>query len=102
MKDFPLRVMCPYCGYVSDWATHCSDDRIRPKPGCYAMCFGCGDISRFGDDMTVEKIPQDEYWDMLWKRPVEEILMVLRLKASHKALRQHYPAPSHKEAEGNA
>lgn len=55
----PIAV-CPRCKTENDAATCIGDDTARPKPGDVWICFRCGLIAIFGDDMLPRSARRDE------------------------------------------
>jgi hypothetical protein len=51
---------CPSCGKVLDAATHPTADDIRPKVGDISICFYCGNLMAFGDELTLRKLTDAE------------------------------------------
>lgn len=48
---------CPYCGYQFEATTGLSHENQRPpKPGDMSLCVECGEASRFGEGLVMEKI----------------------------------------------
>jgi hypothetical protein len=65
---------CPMCGRLSTAAT--SVDRSadpRPTPGDVSLCFGCGEILVYGDDLKLRApeleelrlIQRSSYWPLI-------------------------------------
>lgn len=50
MKRVPPSV-CPNCGDVHDAATAADGSGAMPEPGDFTICFNCGDINRYDDNM---------------------------------------------------
>lgn len=57
--DFVEPSICSKCGYNFDCAT---DLRVenRPKPGDWSMCFKCGNIAVFDEQLKVRSATQEE------------------------------------------
>lgn len=53
------RQACPSCGYESDAATALSGDH-QPSPGDITICFMCGHVMAFADDMSFRDLTTEE------------------------------------------
>lgn len=49
---------CPHCGKHIDQASCYADGDQKPSPGDLSVCIGCAEISKYGDDMGLEKFPE--------------------------------------------
>lgn len=48
---------CPYCGFQFEATSGLDEDNKRaPKPGDMSLCAECGEASRFGEGLVMEKI----------------------------------------------
>lgn len=50
---------CPGCGVVNDMATS-AGGKNRPSPGSISICFRCGHISAFSEDMRLRELTDAE------------------------------------------
>lgn len=55
---------CPVCDHKLDAATLPDSDKDQPAPGDYSCCIYCAAYLRFGDDMRMEHVPDEEVLDM--------------------------------------
>jgi hypothetical protein len=58
---------CPHCGYLIDGATHAGGEEgpvNHPEPGDVAICLRCVRLSRYGDDLQLIALT-DEQMDAL-------------------------------------
>lgn len=53
------RCTCLGCGKALDRATPVNDASL-PAPGCITVCFTCGHIMAFADDMTFRELTDEE------------------------------------------
>lgn len=60
---------CPSCGYHLDAASHTTDADTRPTPGDYSVCINCGELLRFTEAMTVERLSGRELDDLETQEP---------------------------------
>jgi hypothetical protein len=51
---------CPNCGKKLDAATCVTDDGARPSPDDLTICFYCGHLMAFADDLSFRKLTDDE------------------------------------------
>jgi hypothetical protein len=51
---------CPNCGYLVDAATEWSDQSHKPEPNDISICFICGHISAFDDNMHLRELTDSE------------------------------------------
>jgi hypothetical protein len=63
----PLSV-CRSCGDEMDRASSPFTDR-PPKPGALSMCLTCGALSRFGPDLLLEPVSQEEIAELRARSP---------------------------------
>lgn len=48
---------CPYCGFQFEATTGMNhEDQRAPRPGDMSLCAECGEASRFGEGLVMEKI----------------------------------------------
>lgn len=71
---------CPSCGRANDAATNANDAKARPKKGDVSICFYCGEILEFGDDLQLHKAVDMTDW------PADTIFYVHRMQ---KLIRAH-------------
>lgn len=57
------RDFCPSCGKECDSATGSNNDSV-PNPGDITVCFYCASLLKFGSDMALEELPDEEYMDL--------------------------------------
>jgi hypothetical protein len=50
---------CTNCGKVTDAATHFGERR-NPKPNDISLCYYCGHIQAFGDDLKLRELTSAE------------------------------------------
>jgi hypothetical protein len=71
MRKVPIST-CPYCGYVADSVSPADPndhDTTPPTPdSAVTLCFGCGGVMMFNDDLTV-RAPSPEEMAMLKSDP---------------------------------
>lgn len=60
MKCIPIHNVCSYCGYVQDETTPSDSAPRGPRSGDISICFNCGELSVFMDNMLQREITQDE------------------------------------------
>lgn len=54
---------CPSCGKELDAATSVEKE-ARPKPGDISICFYCGSINTFQEDLKLQQMGPQEYFDL--------------------------------------
>jgi hypothetical protein len=81
---------CPTCGKVFDSAT-CATGNEAPKPGDVTVCFGCGMILVFTEDMGVRPMTPSERADFRLSPAWPE--MVKAQRALDKMLSTKHGAP---------
>lgn len=62
IKDLPVSV-CPTCGYELDAATNLVsiyDRSTTPNKGDFSLCFKCGEILVFAEDLSLHLATLDE------------------------------------------
>lgn len=74
MKEKIKLSNCPTCDKKLD-AVSAEDGVESPQPGDITVCFYCGEILKFSNDMILEKLPQ-ELFDSFEKDFKEEILFI--------------------------
>ena len=74
MKEKIKPSICPTCGKILD-AVSAEDGTGSPEPGDITVCFYCGEILNFSDDMILEKISQ-ELIDSFEKDFKDELLFI--------------------------
>ncbi len=53
---------CPSCGHVLDAATSCKGNtREAPSPGDVALCFACGEVLYFDEQLHNKLMPRDVF-----------------------------------------
>jgi hypothetical protein len=53
--------VCPCCGYKIDACTHASgDETIAPSEGDVSVCFSCTEYLKYGKNLSLEKISEEE------------------------------------------
>lgn len=50
---------CPKCGDVHDAATAADLSDAVPESGDFTVCFNCGSINRFDDELHVQQVDQE-------------------------------------------
>jgi len=64
---------CPHCGYKSDRASEIrGSGHVRsavPEPGDFTLCFGCAGVLKFGPDLTLVAMSDDEVRKALLRLP---------------------------------
>lgn len=51
---------CPACGYRLDAAMDAAGSDAAPGPGDFTVCFGCGAVLRYTDELGVRLVKEDE------------------------------------------
>lgn len=74
IHELPIST-CPHCGYSMDRAAPVGDDAGAPDPGDTSICFGCGEILIFDEQLTLRAmtrlemrrlhVDDPEAWDTL-------------------------------------
>lgn len=60
LKEHRVRSFaCLHCGKILDAASGVDDDDMPPKPGDVSICFYCGNIAVFGDNLLLRQ-PTDK------------------------------------------
>ncbi len=50
--------LCPHCGYFADAASPSDQNPgAVPKPGDFTLCFRCGEVLHFDDQMRMAALP---------------------------------------------
>lgn len=57
-QDYVARSSCGHCGLEMDEATHHSGS--KPAPGELAVCWSCAGVNRFGPELGLEKVTDEE------------------------------------------
>ena len=60
MTDAMPESTCAQCGYQMDAATSTEPDDARPTAGALLICFGCGHLTVFADDLSLRELTQAE------------------------------------------
>ena len=55
---------CVECGKPLDAAVFTADDKVVPRPGDISMCFYCGHLTAFTDDMRRRELNTEEIRDI--------------------------------------
>jgi hypothetical protein len=55
---------CVECGKPLDAATFLMDDKVKPNPGDISICFYCGHMTVFTDDMHRRELTPEEIHDI--------------------------------------
>jgi hypothetical protein len=55
---------CLDCGTVLDGATITDSEDVAPHPGAISICFYCGHIQAFGDDLRFRPLTDEEIIDI--------------------------------------
>ena len=55
--------VCPSCGAINDAATD-PTGKAAPKPGDISLCFRCGHLCAFADDLTLRALTDAEMIDI--------------------------------------
>jgi hypothetical protein len=55
---------CLGCGKVLDGATVTDGRDVKPHPGAVSICFSCGHIQMFADDMSFRPLTDDEIYEV--------------------------------------
>ena len=72
------RNTCPGCGRVNDLATHAGEINAGgPQPGNLSICFQCGHLAMFCDDMSLRELTDEEMHDVAGD---PELLRVQRMR----------------------
>lgn len=61
--DLPQLTKCPHCAYGAECATGVRTD-ATPKPGSINLCFGCGELSLFDDELKLRMPTVTELLEM--------------------------------------
>lgn len=77
---------CPCCGMESNRATNPGDCDNPPKPGDYSICFDCGAILRFNDDLISEPVVDEslEFLKTHQRETYDQISRVIVQLHNHK------------------
>lgn len=75
--------LCPNCGNLLECASHLSDDSLKPRPGDYSICIGCGTVLRFTSDMKVTEVTEDEFLSLNRDIQLELGQMVMAWKMAY-------------------
>jgi hypothetical protein len=67
--------LCPHCGYHPDIATNMSGFHA-PEVGDFHICFNCGEVGRFGENMMLAKTTRNELVENLDERHLATIDMM--------------------------
>jgi hypothetical protein len=67
---------CPTCKHPFDRATNGNGIAAAPNPGDVSVCVECGEYLEFNPDMTLRRLPDDEFAAMPY--PVRYKLFYLR------------------------
>lgn len=55
-----IATTCPHCGRKNDCHSPQYDEQNKPEVGDLSMCIGCGQFSRFGNDMQLHALTAEE------------------------------------------
>lgn len=72
--------VCPACGRPIEMATGIGEG-VVPEPGAFSVCFECGEISRFTDDLTLRLMKRGELREL----PPDRRRWVLSVRADIQA-----------------
>ena len=64
MKPKLPQSACPRCGYQIDAATKLDDESAVPTPGDVSVCMKCAHVTKFGYDLSLVELTQDELVDL--------------------------------------
>lgn len=73
---------CSNCGKNFEMATP-ADGQSNPRKGSVSICFGCGQIGVFQEDLTVKKITDEDLQEIQEKLP-EAYLQMISISAAIK------------------
>ncbi len=55
---------CPACGYGCDSAGTVDGSERSPRPGSICICFKCGAVCKFGDDLALVPFTEAEIGEL--------------------------------------
>lgn len=68
---------CPACGRSSDAHTNAFGDQ-RPRPGMVAICFYCGTLLGFTNDLLLRPLTRAEYDEAMADKRTKRMLIAHR------------------------
>jgi RNase P subunit RPR2 len=74
------RCPCPNCNYNLEAAT-AARGKDEPRPDDYSVCFNCGAVLRFNQDMTV-RLCLDKDVEEQWRPAVMQVANLIRAKGN--------------------
>ena len=83
---------CPACNKELDATTSIQDESLLPKPGNLSICFYCGDMSEFDDNLDLRSLSQEQKAEIKKEDPETWDLLT---KASSAIIYKHYGQPGH-------
>lgn len=69
---------CPLCGYEIDRAGNASKSATPPKPGDRSLCFECGGVLVFADDLSLRAPTFREFDETLCDREMMRLIHAWR------------------------
>jgi hypothetical protein len=87
---------CLECGKLLDCATVTDGEDVEPHPGAISICFSCGHIQAFGDDLRLRPLTDEEIIDIAGH---PEIVMAGTVLAPWRELYDQRDALTEKEIE---
>lgn len=66
---------CPACAAPIELATGFGDD-VVPEPGAFSVCFECGALLRYGDDLSLRRLERGELREL----PPDRRALILRMQ----------------------
>jgi hypothetical protein len=79
---------CPSCKTELDEATCITDENARPEAGDISICFSCGEINQFDNDLNLVILPSSKLTRIRLENPEDyELIMdaVIMIKARNKS-----------------
>lgn len=56
--------LCKACGYLLEETTDTSPDKRLPLPGDVSLCFNCGHLQIFSDNLSLRDPTDEEIYDL--------------------------------------
>ncbi len=81
--DFEKPVPCPSCGEELEASTYIRNAKIEPTPGDISICFTCGAVNQFTEDLKLKACDIDKLPGM----PAMQKAEIRRVCAQVKAMR---------------
>ena len=75
---------CPDCGSKFNRSEHIRHNNAEPDPGDISICFCCGAVNLFDQDMNLEQCPDDEL-DRLDELDRSQVKRIQRLIKYHRS-----------------